>query len=99
MREDDPRVPVTVLTDFAQSFLSAMGCGAPVASELAAHLVEADLMGVTSHGTMRLPQYLYWARAGMFDPAGEPRLTEGGAAGTGRAAASRDVGGDAQWRG
>jgi hypothetical protein len=71
---DDPRLPADALTCFAEAFLAALGCSAPVAAEVADHLVEADLMGVYSHGTMRLPQYLDWARADMFDPAGEPCL-------------------------
>jgi LDH2 family malate/lactate/ureidoglycolate dehydrogenase len=79
VREDDPRLTVDALTGFSEAFLAALGCSAPVAAEVAAHLVEADLMGVYSHGTMRLPQYLDWMRKGMFDPAGEPRLTGGAA--------------------
>jgi hypothetical protein len=79
VREDDPRLTVDALTGFSEAFLAALGCSAPVAAEVAAHLVEADLMGVYSHGTMRLPQYLDWVRKGMFDPAGEPRLTGGAA--------------------
>jgi LDH2 family malate/lactate/ureidoglycolate dehydrogenase len=79
VREDDPRLTVDALTGFSEAFLAALGCSAPVAAEVAAHLVEADLMGVYSHGTMRLPQYLDWMRKGMFDPAGEPRPTGGAA--------------------
>jgi len=77
VREDDPRIPVDGLTGFADAYLRALGCSAPVAAEVAAHLVEADLMGVYSHGTMRLPQYLDWVRAGMFDPSGAASLTGG----------------------
>ncbi|HUS52469.1 MAG TPA: Ldh family oxidoreductase [Thermohalobaculum sp.] len=83
--EDDPRLPVDRLTRFAEGFLKALGCSGPVSAEVAAHLVEADLRGVYSHGTMRLPQYLDWVRAGMFDPAGEAKLTAALTDGTGRA--------------
>ena len=75
MQDTDPRIPVPALTAFSDAFLRAMGCSAPVAAEVAAHLVEADLKGVYSHGTMRLPQYLDWAREGQYDPAALPRLT------------------------
>jgi LDH2 family malate/lactate/ureidoglycolate dehydrogenase len=51
VREDDPRLTVDALTGFSEAFLAALGCSAPVAAEVAAHLVEADLMGVYSHGT------------------------------------------------
>jgi uncharacterized oxidoreductase len=76
VNEDDPRLPVDGLTRFAEAFLTALGCNGPVAAEVAGHLVDADLKGVYSHGTMRLAQYLDWARVGMFDPAGEPQLSD-----------------------
>ena len=55
MRKDEPRLPVDGQTRFAETFLTALGCNGSVAAEVAAHLVEADLKGVYSHGTMRLP--------------------------------------------
>ena len=64
MTRDDPRLPADALTGFAEAFLAALGCSAQVAAEVAAHLVEADLMGIYSHGTMRLPQYLDWGPGG-----------------------------------
>ena len=75
MTQDDLRLRADRLTAFAEEFLAAMGCATGVAAEVAAHLVDADLKGVHSHGTMRLSQYLDWAREGRFDPAGEPILT------------------------
>ncbi len=74
MRDDDPRIPADALTGFAKEFLSAMNCPEAVALEVAAHLVEADARGIYSHGCMRLPQYLDWAREDLFDPAGNPKL-------------------------
>ncbi|HSF95615.1 MAG TPA: Ldh family oxidoreductase [Thermohalobaculum sp.] len=74
MPDTDPRIAVDQLTEFATAFLAAMGCPPAVGAEVASHLVEADLKGVYSHGCMRLPQYLDWAREGRFDPAGQPEL-------------------------
>ena len=70
MHEGDPRLSADALTRFSTEFLTALGCTADVAAEVAAHLVEADLMGVYSHGTMRLAQYLDWAREGQYQPSG-----------------------------
>lgn len=69
------------MTAFAEAVLAAMGAPDAVAREVAEHLVEADLMGVHSHGTMRLVSYSEHAANGLFDPAGTARLTvaEGGA--------------------
>jgi LDH2 family malate/lactate/ureidoglycolate dehydrogenase len=66
---------------FGARFLEAMGCRPPIAREVAEHLVEADLMGVYSHGIFRLIQYARDARAGRLVPQAEPRLStaEGGA--------------------
>lgn len=75
MSEADPRLAAGPLRDFSAAFLTALGCVPAVAAEVAAHLVEADLMGVYSHGTMRLPQYRDWVRDGHFDPSGIASLT------------------------
>lgn len=79
---DDILVDWRALTRFAAGFLEAMGSPPAIAAEVADHLVEADLSGVHSHGTVRLPQYLDHARKGWFDPAGAPVLdvAEGGGA-------------------
>lgn len=78
--EHDLLIPHEALLAFAQPYLEAMGCTPGVASEVAEHLVEADLAGVYSHGVFRLEQYLSEAEKGVFDPAGQSRLTkaEGG---------------------
>ncbi len=81
MDESDPRVPANVLKTFAQQFLVAMGCQASAAVEVAEHLVNAELCGVYSHGVFRLVQYANDARAGVFDPGGEPVLTCAGGGG------------------
>ena len=81
MLETDQRFPAASLTRFAGRFLRALGCSPAIAAEVAEHLVDADLCGVYSHGTFRLAQYAEDARAGRFEPAGEPEVTaaEGGA--------------------
>ncbi|MFV0474614.1 MAG: Ldh family oxidoreductase [Pikeienuella sp.] len=80
MNADDIRVGAAELTRFARAFLRGLGSPEPVAAEVAAHLVESDLCGVMSHGTVRLPQYLAQARAGDFDPSASPVMAraEGG---------------------
>lgn len=82
MPADDILIEAGALTRFAAGFLRAMGSPEEIAAEVALHLVESDLCGVHSHGTVRLPQYLGHARAGWFDPAAGPVLTvaEGGGA-------------------
>lgn len=74
---EDPRLDAARLTAFSEAVLMAMGAGRPVAAEVAAHLVDADLKGVYSHGTMRLAQYADWVGEGQFDPAGTARLVRG----------------------
>ncbi|MBI1384851.1 MAG: hypothetical protein GC150_08080 [Rhizobiales bacterium] len=62
------------LLEFSSRFLEAMGEPPALAAEIAGHLVDADLCGVTSHGTFRLSQYLEQARAGRLVPHAEPIL-------------------------
>ncbi|MEM7671411.1 MAG: Ldh family oxidoreductase [Pseudomonadota bacterium] len=69
--DDDIVVPHDRLEALAIRVLGAMGTPDNVAREVAGHLVEADLMGVPSHGCMRLAQYPDWAEQGLFDPSGQ----------------------------
>lgn len=82
MVDSDPRVSSQVLTRFGTEVMTALGCLPEIATGIAAHLVEADLCGVYSHGVFRLDWYAQRARAGRFTPSARPRLTaaEGGAA-------------------
>jgi len=75
MCEDDPRLPADALTRFGTQVLSRIGCTDAIAAEIAAHLVEADLCGVYSHGVFRLVQYADDASNGVFVPGAEPVLT------------------------
>lgn len=81
MLETDPRCCAEALTAFTTRILLAIGCTTPVAAEVAAHLVDADLCGVYSHGIFRLTQYVDQAQNRIYRPAGEPVMTtaEGGA--------------------
>jgi hydroxycarboxylate dehydrogenase B len=62
--------------DALQAMVSAIvkGSGAPddVAEEVALHLVRADLSGHTSHGVLRLSQYMREVDSGLIDPAAKP---------------------------
>ncbi|MEM7176792.1 MAG: Ldh family oxidoreductase [Pseudomonadota bacterium] len=71
---DDILIPVAAMTPFACRMIGAMGAPAPIAEEVGRHLVEADLMGVYSHGCVRLAQYADWLSQGMFDPSGSARI-------------------------
>lgn len=76
------RIGAEALEALGTRILSAIGCNQAVAAEMAAHLVEAEAMGVTSHGVIRLPQYADAAQKGGFRPGAEPSLDQaaGGAA-------------------
>ncbi|HSY86698.1 MAG TPA: Ldh family oxidoreductase [Verrucomicrobiae bacterium] len=74
MPTDTPRYRATELTDFAERLFLAAGCEANKATAMARHLVEADLMGHTTHGLAQVPGYLEEIEAGLMAKAGEPRL-------------------------
>ena len=76
MLDSDPLVAPPVLLRFGTQVMQALGCSAPVAAEVTAHLVDADLHGVYSHGCFRLLTYAERARAGEYDPGGEARMTQ-----------------------
>lgn len=73
---DDVLVGADRLTAFSAACLRAIGCTGPVADEMAEHLVDADLCGVHSHGTVRLPQYAAQAAEGEFDTGAAPLMTQ-----------------------
>ena len=59
-----------------------MGCRAPIAAEVAEHLIDADLCGVYSHGIFRLVPYAEEALKRSYQPGAIPALAsaDGGAA-------------------
>ena len=52
------------LTELTAAIFHAAGCSAAEADRVAAHLVEANLVGHDSHGVIRVPSYVQWLRAG-----------------------------------
>lgn len=60
------------LQSFSSSLLVSNGVPKPDADIISACLVLADLRGVDTHGTQRLPSYIARIRAGTLDPAADP---------------------------
>lgn len=82
MLETDPRVDAARLQDFGTRVLSAVGFSQAMAAEIAAHLVDADLCGVYSHGIFRLSWYAERHAQGKFDAAAVPVLRKADGGGT-----------------
>jgi len=74
MPTDTPRYRATELIAFAEGLFLAAGCEAEKATAMARHLVDADLMGHTTHGLAQVPGYLEEIEAGLMAKAGEPRV-------------------------
>jgi hydroxycarboxylate dehydrogenase B len=62
------------LSAFCRALLQAAGATPDNASAVIEHLLEADAMGLRSHGVMRVPQYLDDIAAGGIDPAAIPSV-------------------------
>lgn len=71
---------VTITTSALAAFLrrcfEAGGYSASNAASVTAHLLDAEMCGVTSHGVNRLGWYLELARDGALIPEALPRVTE-----------------------
>jgi hydroxycarboxylate dehydrogenase B len=52
------------LREFTAAIFHAAGCRTPEAQCIAAHLVEANLVGHDSHGVIRVPSYVQWLKDG-----------------------------------
>ncbi len=52
------------LRELTAAIFQSAGCPPPEATRIAAHLVEANLVGHDSHGVIRVPTYVQWLRAG-----------------------------------
>lgn len=72
-----PRVDAATLEAFAGDVLRGMGASDHVAERVAASLVDADRVGHTSHGVLRLPWYAEMVDAGRIDPTATPAVAEG----------------------
>jgi uncharacterized oxidoreductase len=68
------RVDKGRLGGFGRSLLEACGTPAAHAAQVVDHLLEADAMGLRSHGIIRLPQYLDDVGRGETRPAAVPRF-------------------------
>ncbi len=76
-----PRYDHAKLAAFAARLFEAAGCEPAKAGVMAAHLVEADLMGHTTHGLAQAGAYLEELGAGTMRGSGAPRvLADRGAA-------------------
>jgi hydroxycarboxylate dehydrogenase B len=71
------------LAGLGKALLAAVGATADHAGAVVDHLIEADTMGLKSHGVMRIPQYLEDIAAGGIDPVAAPVFAQ---AAPGRAA-------------
>ncbi len=64
------------LIAFASDLFAAAGCDGDKPATIAAGLVEADLLGHTTHGLQLAPAYLNELAAGRMTPTGEPDVVQ-----------------------
>ncbi|MFC9557665.1 Ldh family oxidoreductase [Rhodococcus sp. NPDC056960] len=77
---NDIRIKPADLIDFAGAVLRSLGVGADDAALVADSLVQADLWGHQSHGTLRLPWYAARLRSGVLRADATPEtVLDGGA--------------------
>jgi hydroxycarboxylate dehydrogenase B len=62
--EDAMKIPHDRLGHFTTNVFTAAGCSREEAARIAAHLVEANLVGHDSHGVIRVASYVQWLRDG-----------------------------------
>ena len=72
-----PRYQVDALVNFAHALLVRTGLRDDIARDVAAVLVDGDLLGHTTHGLALLPAYLAEIEKGTMAKAGEPRVING----------------------
>ena len=72
--ETDRRIAASDLERIATGVFTACGMSADDAALLASSLVHADMRGVHSHGTIRIPDYVHKMTRGGVDPAGRPSV-------------------------
>ena len=64
----------TKLRLLGNEIMQKIGCSPAVASEISDHLVDADLSGIHSHGTIRLSQYVQQYKLNLWTPSASPIL-------------------------
>jgi len=62
------------LRSLGAEIMSKIGCSGAAAQEISDHLVDADLSGIHSHGTMRLSQYVSQYQQKLWTPSASPRI-------------------------
>ena len=70
----EPHYRAADLATFATRLFAVAGCDAGKASAIAEHLVEADLMGHTTHGLAQAGAYLEELESGAMVKTGEPTV-------------------------
>ena len=65
-------VTTRALHSWTERLLERIGTPPDIATDAADVLVAADLRGIASHGTARLPQYVKLVEAGVLDPTARP---------------------------
>jgi L-lactate dehydrogenase len=76
----EPRRPAAALVAFAATLLERTGVRADIAGDVAAILVDGDLLGHTTHGLALLAPYLEQIESGAMAKAGAPAVVNSRAA-------------------
>jgi L-2-hydroxycarboxylate dehydrogenase (NAD+) len=67
-------IAAAALLAFTQDAFAACGIPPADAEVIANAMIEADLIGVDTHGIARLPQYVPWLRGGQINPRAQMRV-------------------------
>jgi L-2-hydroxycarboxylate dehydrogenase (NAD+) len=70
-------ITARALHSWTARLMERIGTPPDIATDVADVLVAADLRGIASHGTARLPQYVKLVEAGVLDPAARPLHEKG----------------------
>jgi len=65
-------IQADALRAWTDALVRRIGTPEDIAADVAEVLLAADLRGIASHGTARLPQYVRLVEAGVMDPAARP---------------------------
>ena len=76
LREKRVSIPSKEMNKTLIDLFKGVGCSEGVSSEVAAHLVDASLCGVESHGVMRAIQYIEQFKSGYIVCSSKPKLKE-----------------------
>ena len=76
LREKRVLIPSKEMSKTLIDIFKGVGCSEGISSEVAAHLVDASLCGVESHGVMRAIQYIEQFKSGYIVCSSKPKLKE-----------------------